>query len=162
MIKIKTAVVGFALVGFVGFGVAAVTVRGQQAQAKPPANAVATEPRSGPLKDPQGKALIYALQREPTSLIFFKPSGSIVKKGELVSELDSAALRDALTDQWTVVAVAESTYRNRVKASEIAELSLKEYRGHLEGRVRRSRSRNTPSRERAGGGGKRGGVGQKE
>jgi HlyD family secretion protein len=127
MIKIKLAAVGLALVGFVGLGVAAVTVRGQQAQAKPPANAVAAEPRSGPLKDPQGKSLIYALQREPTSLIFFKPSGSIVKKGELVSELDSAALRDALTDQWTVLAVAESTYRNRVKASEIAELSLKEY-----------------------------------
>jgi HlyD family secretion protein len=44
-----------------------------------------------------------------------------------VCELDSAALRDALTDQRIAVAVAESTYQNRVKASEIAKLSLDEY-----------------------------------
>jgi hypothetical protein len=72
MIKIKRFVAGLMLVGFVGFGVAAMTARGQQGEAKPQAKAVATPPRSGPLNDPRSQALVYALQSEPTSFIFFK------------------------------------------------------------------------------------------
>ncbi len=131
MIKIKTAVVGLTLVGFVGLGVAAVTVKGQPGKIKrqlgADAAAVASAPRSGPLKDPEGTALVHVLAREPVTLISLVRGGTTVKKGDVVCELDSAGLKDALAEQSTLVAVAEMTYRNRVKASEIAVLSLKEY-----------------------------------
>jgi HlyD family secretion protein len=70
---------------------------------------------------------LYSRAREPQNILKLVPNGSTVKKGDVVCELDSAALKDAFTDQLIAVATAESIYRNRVTAREIANMSLREY-----------------------------------
>jgi RND family efflux transporter MFP subunit len=61
------------------------------------------------------------------TIIFIKAEGSPVKKGELVCELDSAALRDALTNQTISTRKSESDYQGSVKTREVAQFSVREY-----------------------------------
>ena len=63
-----------------------------------------------------------------TSIIAIKPEDAFVKKGELVCELDSAALRDQLTNARIAVKNAEVDYQNATGAREVAEIAEREYR----------------------------------
>ncbi len=51
----------------------------------------------------------------------------MVKKGDIVCELDAAALRDQLTNQRIATQGAEAAYQNAKLAREIAQLAVKEY-----------------------------------
>lgn len=62
-----------------------------------------------------------------TTIIDIKPEGSRVAKGDLVCELDSAALRDNLTNQEIATKRAYADYQNAVKTREVAEIAVKEY-----------------------------------
>ena len=62
-----------------------------------------------------------------TSIIMIKPEGTRVTKGELVCELDSAALRDSLTNQQITTKSAESNFQNATLTREVAEISVTEY-----------------------------------
>jgi HlyD family secretion protein len=62
-----------------------------------------------------------------TTIISIKPEGAQVKKGELVCELDSAALRDSLTNQQITTKSADANFRNATLTREVAEQSVKEY-----------------------------------
>lgn len=62
-----------------------------------------------------------------TTIIFIKPEGTPVEKGELVCELDSAALRDNLVNQEIATKRAEADFENAKKTREVAEISVKEY-----------------------------------
>jgi RND family efflux transporter MFP subunit len=62
-----------------------------------------------------------------TAIIFLKPEGSEVKKGELVCELDSSLLRDKLTDQVIATQAAEADFLNASKTREVALIALEEF-----------------------------------
>ena len=51
-------------------------------------------------------------RRFPSTVIAIRPTRSIVKKGEVICELDSAALRDQLTNQRITVESAKAIYED--------------------------------------------------
>jgi HlyD family secretion protein len=63
-----------------------------------------------------------------TTIISILPEGSKVKKGDLVCELDSAALKDQLLNQKIKSQAAFAAYENAKLAREVAEIALKEYK----------------------------------
>ena len=63
----------------------------------------------------------------PTTIISLLDDGAKVKKGDLVAELDSAALRALLTNQRISTQGAEASFRNAKLAREVAEIAVKEY-----------------------------------
>ena len=62
-----------------------------------------------------------------TTIIMTKPEGTPVKQGEVVAELDSAALRDKLIDQRITTQQAEASYKQVRLVREVAEHAIKEY-----------------------------------
>jgi len=62
-----------------------------------------------------------------STIISILPEGTKVKKGDMVAELDSASLRDQLTNQRIAIQAVEATYLNAKLTREIAELATKEY-----------------------------------
>ena len=62
-----------------------------------------------------------------TTILRISPEGTQVKRGDLVAELDSATLRDRLTNQEGFVRQAEAAYQQTRVAFKDAELALKEY-----------------------------------
>ncbi|MGC8641443.1 MAG: efflux RND transporter periplasmic adaptor subunit, partial [Isosphaeraceae bacterium] len=62
-----------------------------------------------------------------TTIITIIEEGKRVKKGDLVCELDSAALRDQLTNQKISTQGAEASYQNARLTREVAEIAVKEY-----------------------------------
>ena len=62
-----------------------------------------------------------------TTIITIVPEGTRVKKGDLVCELDSAALKDQLTNQKIATQGAEASYQNARLTREVAEIAVKEY-----------------------------------
>jgi biotin carboxyl carrier protein len=62
-----------------------------------------------------------------TIIIFLKPNGSRVKKGDLIAELDSSALADKLKNQKIATLGAEAAFQNAKLAREIAEIAVTEY-----------------------------------
>jgi RND family efflux transporter MFP subunit len=62
-----------------------------------------------------------------TTIIKILPEGSRVRKGELVCELDSASLKDSLTNQQIAVQQAEAAYLNSKLTREVAEIAKDEY-----------------------------------
>lgn len=83
-----------------------------------------------------------------TTIIMILPEGTRVTKGQVVCELDSAALKDNLTNQRITTQGAESSYKNAKLAREIAEIAVTEYeqgiyvseRESLEGDIARAQS----------------------
>ena len=70
---------------------------------------------------------VYCQVEGQTTIISIKPEGSQVKKGELVCELDSAALRDQLTNQQITTKSAAANYENAKLTREVAEIAVTEY-----------------------------------
>ena len=62
-----------------------------------------------------------------TTIISIRPEGTRVKKGEVVCELDSATLRDKLSNQRIILAQAEANSQNARLSRESAETALREY-----------------------------------
>lgn len=62
-----------------------------------------------------------------TTIIKILPEGTRVRKGELVCELDSAGLKDTLTNQKITVQQAEAAYANSKLTREVAEIAKDEY-----------------------------------
>ena len=69
----------------------------------------------------------YCLVEGQTTIIMIKPEGTPVKKGELVCELDSAALKDQLVNQKITTKSAEANYENAKLTREVAEIAVVEY-----------------------------------
>ncbi|WP_406700059.1 HlyD family efflux transporter periplasmic adaptor subunit [Singulisphaera sp. Ch08] len=66
-----------------------------------------------------------------TVIISIVPDGTRVAKGELVCELDSAALKDQLTNQYIATSGAEAAYQNAKLTQEVAEIAVAEYTGGI-------------------------------
>ena len=62
-----------------------------------------------------------------TTIITILSEGTPVKKGDLVCELDSASLRDNLTNQKIATQGAEASFQNAKLTREVAEIAVKEY-----------------------------------
>ena len=69
----------------------------------------------------------YSLIEGQTTIIQLLPEGSAVKTGQVVCELDSAALRDQLVNQRITVKSAEASYENAKLVREVAEIAVIEY-----------------------------------
>ncbi len=70
---------------------------------------------------------VYSNIEGLTTIIMLVPDGSTVKRGEVVCELDSALLRDQLTNQQITTKSAEANFQNARLVRENAEISLKSY-----------------------------------
>jgi HlyD family secretion protein len=62
-----------------------------------------------------------------TGIISIKPEGTRVKKGEVVCELDSAALKDSLTNQKITTESAKANFANATLTREVAQIAVTEY-----------------------------------
>ncbi|MDB5350058.1 MAG: macA 6 [Planctomycetota bacterium] len=62
-----------------------------------------------------------------TTIIWIKPEGTQVKKGELVCELDSATHRDNLVNQEITTKRAKADLENAEKTRVVAEIAVNEY-----------------------------------
>ncbi len=62
-----------------------------------------------------------------TTIIMILPEGKPVKKGEVVCELDSAALKDSLINQQITTQKAKADLENAQKTRQVAEISRDEY-----------------------------------
>ena len=56
------------------------------------------------------------------------PDGKVVKKGEVICELDSAALRNQLINQRITRESAKANYQNARLTREVAEIAVTEYK----------------------------------
>ncbi len=70
---------------------------------------------------------IYSQIEGNTTIIRLMPEGSKVKKGQVICELDSAALRDQLVNQAIKTKNAEANYLNARLTREVAEIAVREY-----------------------------------
>ena len=62
-----------------------------------------------------------------TTIIHLVPEGTFVKKGATICELDSASLRDQLTNQQIAIEGAKAVYRNAKTDREVAEIAVTEF-----------------------------------
>jgi len=62
-----------------------------------------------------------------TAILSIVPEGTRVTKGQLVCELDSAALKVQLTNQYIATSGAEAAYQNAKLTREVAEIAVTEY-----------------------------------
>ena len=75
----------------------------------------------------QGQAVICQVEKGGMILSLL-PDRSVVKKGDVVCELDSADLRDRLIEQTIAAKRAETEYQAARLARELAELASKQYK----------------------------------
>jgi RNA polymerase sigma factor (sigma-70 family) len=144
MIKMKSLATGVVLVGLtsIGAGIAAqrVTESGQVATAAPASRATQdggpgraqldTGQKSAqekPAAKSAGGEKIYSAVEGSTAIMSLVPNGSTVKKGDIVCQLDTAALKDQLTNQQITTAAAMATWENAQLTREVAELAVVEY-----------------------------------
>jgi RND family efflux transporter MFP subunit len=73
-----------------------------------------------------------------TAIISLMPEGSAIKKGDFVCELDSAALRDQLTNQQIAEKQSAADYERAKLARETAQLAVSEF---VEGKLPSERER---------------------
>jgi HlyD family secretion protein len=71
---------------------------------------------------------VQCLVEGQTTIISILPEGTPVKKGDLVCELDSASLKDQLTNQKIATQGAEASYQNARLTREVAQIAVKEYK----------------------------------
>ncbi|QEH32169.1 ECF RNA polymerase sigma factor SigE [Aquisphaera giovannonii] len=67
----------------------------------------------------------------PLAVVSLQPEGTRVKKGDVVVELDSSALRDQFNNQEVATRTAEAAHQNARTAREVAEVALEEYTGGI-------------------------------
>src|SRR5271165_6305869 len=70
---------------------------------------------------------VLCLVEGSTTIISIVAEGTPVKKGDLVCELDSASLKDQLTNQQIATQSAEASYQNAKLTREVAEIAVREY-----------------------------------
>jgi len=125
MSKISSVVVGVALVGLMGYGARVAVSKGQVSQAPGKASKKST------LRNQEGKTagstMVFSLVGGQNTIITIVPDGSKVKKGDVVCELDSAALRDQLVNQKITSESAKANFQNAKLTREIAEIAATEY-----------------------------------
>jgi RND family efflux transporter MFP subunit len=70
---------------------------------------------------------VFSRVEGQTAILTLLPEGTAVKKGQLICELDSASLRDQLTNQKIAAQAAEAAFQNARLTREVAEIAVREY-----------------------------------
>jgi HlyD family secretion protein len=78
------------------------------------------------LDRPKDVAVVCRIEGE-TTLLKIEPAGTRVKKGDLVGELDTSALKDRLINQQIAIAQTKALYENAKVEREGAQLAVSEY-----------------------------------
>ncbi len=71
---------------------------------------------------------VYCNVEGSVTIIKIAPEGTKVKKGDLICELDSAALRDSLVNQKITTESAKANFSNAKLTREVAEIAVIEYK----------------------------------
>jgi HlyD family secretion protein len=87
---------------------------------------VVTVTERGNLESSKNEDVVCEVEGQ-TTIISILPEGTRVKKGDLVCELDSAALKDNLVNQEIATRRAKADYENALKTREVAEIAVDEY-----------------------------------
>jgi HlyD family secretion protein len=82
----------------------------------------------GSLESGKNREIVNKVEGQ-TTILFIVPDGTIAKKGDLLCELDSSAIRDKLIAQRITLEQAVSDLASAIKTREVAEFSLREYEG---------------------------------
>ena len=144
MIKMNGLGMGLVLVGLIGYGAglaAQQTGRARSIQApglsstgQPPIDdrgaqiASRTNGQPAPAAQrPDRSSEAKVFSSFPSAVITLRPVRSIVKKGEVICELDSSALKDQLINQKITTESAKAIYENARLSRETAEISVLEY-----------------------------------
>jgi HlyD family secretion protein len=131
MSKIGSIAGGAVLVGLLSYGAGVAISKSQADQAKSSVPQAKGKVGKKAIRDrennPAGSSKAYSLVEGQTTIIKILPDRSQVKKGEVVCELDSAALRDTLVNQRITTKSAEASFQNAKLSREIAELAVVEY-----------------------------------
>jgi HlyD family secretion protein len=124
MIKIKMALVVLALVGLAGSSAGFALRNGRRAEAQ-----VGRSKKTARAENDSAANFdkIYSPIKGQTTIVMLVPDGSIVKKGQLVCELDSAALKDQLVNQQITVKSAEANFENAKLTRETADYDQTAY-----------------------------------
>jgi RNA polymerase sigma factor (sigma-70 family) len=150
MIKVSGVVAGLVVLGLAGYGAGLAAKQPGQSRSDHRVSQDAANPseREGQLTQPQpertkrgkqGKRApkagpfegIYSRVQGQTAIMFIVPDGSVVKKGDQLCELDSAALEDQLINQQITARAAEAIFKNFRLAREEAERAARVYRDDL-------------------------------
>jgi hypothetical protein len=144
MTKINSLVAGLVFVGLIGCGVGFTVMKStearqiQAASVTSAAQAVSKDQGDGRKQkignqtQPSGsdrKQMSFETVRSNVAgtILSFRPNDSDVKKGEVVCELDSAALRDQLINQRITALSAKANFENARVTRETAEIAVVEY-----------------------------------
>jgi HlyD family secretion protein len=124
MSQISAFVVGATVLGLAGYGARVALSDGQT-----PAVQSKQSGKSIPRKQQAAAAssIVASANLPRTQIIMIVPNGSTVKRGQLVCELDSAVLRDLLTNQNITTKSAEAIFKNAQLARESAHEDEKAY-----------------------------------
>jgi HlyD family secretion protein len=130
--KLKLVAASVACAGFLAGGVGVMARQGQVGDRAAPAAASPPAPKAGPAPAAGDGAPADAVQvssqvEGQTTVIAILPAGTRVKKGDVIAELDSAALREQLVDQEIVARQAEANLVNAQKTREVAEIAMDEF-----------------------------------
>jgi HlyD family secretion protein len=149
MIKISSVAAGIMLIGLAGYGAGLAAHKAGQArsdlgrggaeqQASGPADPLDQPRPKSPKSDkkiapaegqPKTAAFeaVYCNVQGQTVLLRAVPEGSVVRKGDILGKLDSAALQDSLVNQMITAKSAEANFQNAKLAREDAEWTLSTY-----------------------------------
>ena len=86
----------------------------------------AQEPKGVGPSEPKGIEVRSSVEGRSV-IIYLRPEGVQLEKGELVCELDSSGFRDQLANQKPVIATSENAYRNAKVEREVSEIAVTEY-----------------------------------
>ena len=142
-LKVATVLAALGAAGS-GVGVGLVAQEGKSGDApKPPVGPRAIQPDTSIVRVAPGKLSITTSGRGNleasrgrdvvniveggTTIMRIKPEGARVKEGEVVAKLDSALLRDTLTNQMITIQQAEASFKQARLVREVAEYAVKEY-----------------------------------
>ena len=143
MIKISSVMVGVVLLGLTGYGIGRAAQRAGESRsglrvaqidgerADQGVQAQPKEFRKATRRDPDAKTAgrnrVYSNVAGQTTILKVVADGSTVKKGDVVCELDSAALQDQLINQKITIESAKAIYQNARLTREVAEIAVVEY-----------------------------------
>ena len=135
MSKIGGLVAGIALLGCASYGVGVAVTTAQVVQAKGERSTTNTKGQKD--RSIAASTTVSTPVKYATSILMIVPNGSRVKKGDLVCELDSAALRDSLVNQRITTKSAEAIFKNATLTRELAEHDVTAYVDNLLPREKR-------------------------
>jgi RND family efflux transporter MFP subunit len=82
----------------------------------------------GNLESGKNREIVNKVEGQ-TTILFIVPDGTTVKKGDLLCELDSFAIREKLLAERITIEQGQADLSAAVKTREVAEFALREYEG---------------------------------